>query len=261
MSTPSLLRRDVLGLPVSVTSYVQLASLLQGRLEAETTTVAFCNVHTVMSARRQERLSAVLSEFDVTAPDGMPLVWALRHLYNVSADRVHGPTCMRYLIDHGQAVGWRHFLLGSTPETLRALKSAIGRMFPEAEVAGSFAPPFEPLTKGDLDEITDAIRQAKANFVWVGLGMPKQELLIDEIRHRLRGAALLGVGAAFDLLAGNQPEAPDWMKKRGLEWVYRLAHEPGRLWRRYVIDNPLFMFLLARELLSRRIEALRSRAS
>jgi N-acetylglucosaminyldiphosphoundecaprenol N-acetyl-beta-D-mannosaminyltransferase len=245
-------RYDVFGSQISLTSYEGIYAKLLDPVDDSALTVAFSNVHTVMTARGSEQLAAALEEFDIAAPDGMPLVWALGRIHHLDAERVHGPTFMRYAIDHGREVGLSHFLVGSTPGTLAGLGYAIEVQYPGALVAGSLSPPFRDLEQEDLDEVVERVVASGARAIWVGMGMPKQELLIHEIRQRLPGCALLGVGAAFDLIAGNQPEAPHWMKRSGLEWVFRFAHEPRRLWRRYLVNNPYFLLLLIKELAQRR---------
>jgi N-acetylglucosaminyldiphosphoundecaprenol N-acetyl-beta-D-mannosaminyltransferase len=254
-------RFDVLGTAVSLSSYDHLFEALVPRLGRVTTTVAFCNVHSVMTARADEYLADAFERFDVTNPDGIPLVWALRRVHRLPAARVYGPTFMRVALERGQALGWRHFFLGSTEETLTRLTSEVNRRYPEAHIVGTYSPPFRELTQEDLDEITSAIDRTDADLVWVGMGMPKQELLIPRLAPALHGRALLGVGAAFDLLAGNQPEAPAWMQSRGLEWLFRLVHEPRRLWRRYLLNNPLFLVLLAGQIVRSRLRDLRFRES
>lgn len=254
-------RYQVLGLPVSLTTYEELLDLVATRLGRVTTTVAFCNVHSVMTARANENLASALGRFSVTSADGIPLVWALRAVHHLSAERVYGPTFMRMALERGQTSEWRHFFLGSTSETLQRLVANIPSHYPEVRIAGIYSPPFRELTEDDLREVIAAVEKTQADLVWVGMGMPKQELLIPRLTSALPGRAFLGVGAAFDLLAGNQPEAPAWMQKRGLEWLFRLAHEPRRLWRRYLVNNPLFLMLLAGQVASSRLRGLRFRES
>ncbi len=142
--------------------------------------------------------------------------------------------------DHSR---WRHYLYGSSPEVLEAIRRRILEVAPAAVVVGAKAPPFRPLTTAEEDVDVAAIRASKADIVWVGLGMPKQELWMHRVRDRLPGVALIGVGAAFDFLAGTKKQAPGWMQRSGLEWLYRLVHEPRRLWKRYIWNNPAYLML------------------
>lgn len=250
---------EVLGVDVTPVGYAQLVSIVRTRDADHVQTFAFCNVHSIMSARRSESLREALYSFDLRAPDGMPLVWAMNWLYGLQTTRTHGPTAMRHLLRHCQGSRWRHFLLGSTDATLARLVDSIQLEYPRAVIAGTYSPPFEPLTDSEVTRIAAAVDKSGANIVWVGMGMPKQELLIPRLASHLRGVSLLGVGAAFDIVSGVQPEAPHWMQGRGLEWLFRLAHEPKRLWQRYAINNPLFIALVARDFVARRLRRLLKR--
>jgi N-acetylglucosaminyldiphosphoundecaprenol N-acetyl-beta-D-mannosaminyltransferase len=149
--------------------------------------------------------------------------------------------------------GWRHYLYGSTPETLDTLKARIAEFAPDAEIVGSYSPPFRPATPEEDAADAARILAAGANVVWVGLGMPKQELWMYRIADQLPGTVVLGVGAAFDFLAGITKQAPPWMQRAGLEWLFRLSQEPRRLWRRYIWNNPAFALLAARQILATRL--------
>jgi N-acetylglucosaminyldiphosphoundecaprenol N-acetyl-beta-D-mannosaminyltransferase len=148
---------------------------------------------------------------------------------------------------------WSHFFYGSTDETLTKLVGAAEKLAPGVRIAGSYSPPFRPAIDNDLRADAARIRESGADLVWVGLGMPKQELWMDRVAVHLPGTALLGVGAAFDFLAGTVSQAPMWMQSSGLEWLYRFAQEPGRLWRRYIINNPHYLWLLGRDIIRSRL--------
>jgi N-acetylglucosaminyldiphosphoundecaprenol N-acetyl-beta-D-mannosaminyltransferase len=145
-----------------------------------------------------------------------------------------------------------HFFYGSSEETLSRLVAAARELAPDIRIAGSYSPPFKPTTDDDLQSDTTRIRESGADFVWVGLGMPKQELWMRRAADYLPGAVLLGVGAAFDFIAGTTPRAPAWMQSAGLEWLHRFGQQPGRLWRRYLVNNPAFMALLAAQVIRRK---------
>lgn len=248
-------RVDVVGSPISLTSYDEVVELLRHPPVDRALVVAVCNVHSVMSARRNRHIYEAIATADVATSDGQPVVWAIRAMYRPDQSRVYGPDLMRAAI---RARGLCHYLYGSTDETLQVLTRALQRINPEAAIVGRHSPPFRDLTPEELDADADRIRRSGANVVWVGLGMPKQELWMHAMRHRLPGIALVGVGAAFDLLSGRVPQAPPLLQRLGLEWAFRLVQEPRRLWRRYIFNNPAYLVLLAGQLVRHRSRAARS---
>jgi N-acetylglucosaminyldiphosphoundecaprenol N-acetyl-beta-D-mannosaminyltransferase len=239
---------SIVGIPISITSYDDVLRIIARRPKDEATVIAVCNVHSVMTARRNSELDRALKAAQVATPDGMPLVWALQVLADGRQQRVYGPDLMRTALRHGVDRGWKHYLYGGTPDKLDRLVERIKSFAPGAMVAGSSAPPFRPLHAAEEDAVIGDILASGADIVWVGIGMPKQELWMHRVRERLPGVTLIGVGAAFDLLSGAIPSAPPWIKRMGLEWLFRLRQEPRRLWRRYVINNPLYVVLLMRQL-------------
>jgi N-acetylglucosaminyldiphosphoundecaprenol N-acetyl-beta-D-mannosaminyltransferase len=245
-------KAPVVSTPISLTSYAEVLDLIDRRPADRALTIAFCNVHSVMTARRDPNVAGVLARMDVATSDGMPLVWMLRRLARAEQGRVYGPDLMEAALPHGVERGWKHYFYGASLETLQRLHRAAERLAPGVQIVGLHAPPYRELTPAEEDAIVADIRASGADVVWVGLGMPKQELWVDRMRDRLPGVALLAVGAAFDLLSGTVKQAPDWMQDRGLEWLYRLAKEPRRLWRRYLYNNPAFAVLVARDLLRQR---------
>ncbi len=245
-------RLPVLGVPISTTSYDEVLELIAARPDDRATTYAFCNVHAVMTARRSPELRRALERFDVTTSDGVPLVWTLRRLGAPDQTRVYGPDLMELALPYGLERGWTHYLYGATEETLDRLVDAAARLAPGVRIVGRHAPPFRPMTAAEEAVDVARIRDSGADCVWVGLGLPKQELWVDRNRDRLPGQAVLAVGAAFDLLAGTVPQAPDWLQDRGLEWAYRLAQEPRRLWRRYLWNNPAYAVLATAQVLRHR---------
>ena len=243
---------DILGTSIATTSYAEVLEAI-GRPPVDRAQLfAFCNVHSVMTARRDHDVRAALDLMDTASPDGMPLVWVLRRRGRKSQPRVYGPDLMELALPYGVDRGWRHFFYGTTDETLDRLTESARKLAPGIRIVGRDAPPYRPLTPAEEDDIVDRIRNSGANVVWVGLGMPKQELWMQSVRDRLPGISLMGVGAAFDLLSGTVPQAPDWLQDRGLEWAYRLWREPRRLWRRYLINNPAFAVLAVAETLQHR---------
>ena len=254
MTPPSFpAKSDVAGTPVSLTSYDEMLDVLEHRPRDRATVVTVCNVHSVMSSRRDPALAAAISGSEIATPDGVPLVWTLRRTARPGQQRVYGPELMRRFLVTGVAKGWKHYFYGSTQEPLLRLEEAARREAPGVQIVGSESPPFRPLTDEEETAVIERFRSSGADFVWVGLGMPKQELWMNTVRDRMPGIALLGVGAAFDFLAGTKRQAPAWMQRAGLEWLFRLASEPRRLWRRYLWNNPAFLFLMFRQVLSTRL--------
>jgi N-acetylglucosaminyldiphosphoundecaprenol N-acetyl-beta-D-mannosaminyltransferase len=177
----------------------------------------------------------------------------LRLTNQPSQDRVYGPELMRQALQHGVERGWRHFLYGTTPNTLDRLRRAIERFAPGALIVGQMAPPFRDLTAAESSATVAELRSSGADVVWVGLGMPRQEKWMHQVASRLPGMTLVGVGAAFDLLSGTVRQAPPALQRVGLEWAFRLWQEPRRLWRRYALNNPLFLALATDQLIRHRL--------
>lgn len=202
--------------------------------------VHLCNAYTLSLAVRDPRLNEGLARSTRNHPDGMPLVWlgrrlGLRHL----DQRVYGPELMRRVLDHGRTTGLRHVLFGGDPNTLERLVEAIGREWEGTHVV-AMPTPFTD----DLETFAAAaprIAAVQPDIVWVGLGTPKQDLVVDRLSSELPDAAVVAIGAAFDFLAGTKRQSPPWLGAIGLEWAYRLAAEPRRLWRRYLIGNARFI--------------------
>jgi N-acetylglucosaminyldiphosphoundecaprenol N-acetyl-beta-D-mannosaminyltransferase len=242
-------RLDVLGARISATTLEELVAFVVDAARADPAEparlVLFCNVHSVMTARRLTALRDVIDGADVAAPDGMPLVWALRTLHGRRLPgRATGPDAMLAVLEGGRAAGLRHYLLGGSTQSLDALVHRLHeRLGAGLLIAGTEAPPVAPVEAFDVPGIAARVRQSRARVLWVGLGMPKQELLMARLAPELPGVVLLGVGAAFDFHAGVVRQAPRWMRERGLEWVHRLGQEPRRLLPRYLGNNPAFLAL------------------
>jgi len=242
-------KAPVVGTPISLTSYDEMLDLLDQRSGDGAIVVAVCNVHSVMSARGNPDLARALNSAHVATPDGVPIVWTLRRTANPGQQRVYGPDLMERAFAESGGRDWRHYLYGSTPETLAMLEERIATVAPNADIVGSYSPPFRPPTPEEDAADAARILSTGANIVWVGLGMPKQELWMHRVAPQLPGTVVLGVGAAFDFLAGVTKQAPPWMQRAGLEWLFRLSQEPRRLWRRYVWNNPAFAAMATLQIL------------
>jgi N-acetylglucosaminyldiphosphoundecaprenol N-acetyl-beta-D-mannosaminyltransferase len=210
-------------------------------------------VNLVMSAHEEPRTMSAVLDATLAVPDGMPLVWALRALGHARATRVYGPDLMLGFCARAAAAGTPMYLYGGRDEAALGLLTArLCERFPGLRIAGGFSPPFRELTPEEERRVVSDIDTSGAKVVWVGIGQPKQERWMHHMRPRLQAPLLVGVGAAFDFHAGLVPQAPHWMQRSGLEWSYRLAREPRRLWRRYARYNPAFMVGFARQYLRER---------
>jgi N-acetylglucosaminyldiphosphoundecaprenol N-acetyl-beta-D-mannosaminyltransferase len=217
----------------------------------ESRSVCICNVHSVVTAAQDPSFMAVLNGADMATPDGMPVAWMLRALGRRGQARINGPDLMwRYLAEaerRGQVVSF----YGSTDATLERLLQALRHVFPKLRVGAVISPPFRALSAEEEQGYRQRIEDAGTAVLFVGLGCPKQERWMAAQRGRLN-AVMVGVGAAFDYHAGTIVRAPLWMQRSGLEWLHRLASEPRRLWRRYLVTNSVYLWLAARQLLSGR---------
>src|SRR4029077_12080805 len=211
--------------------------------------IAVTGMHGVMEARHDPRFKRVLAEADLVVPDGMPLVWIGKLRGYVLQRRVYGPELMLEFCRKTANIGWRHFFYGGDAGVAEGLVESLAKSCPGIQIAGTYCPPFRPLTVEEDAQIVDAIHLAAPDVLWVGLSTPKQEMWMREHRDRLGVPVMVGVGAAFDFLSARKRQAPKWMREHGLEWLFRVLQEPRRLWRRYLVDGAKFVFLVGLELL------------
>jgi len=234
----------VLSLPLHTVDCGTAAGLiLEWALRNESRVACAANVHMVMEARDDPRLRDKLKGSDLSVPDGMPLVWALRAV-GERVWHVRGADLARELCRRAQDAGVPIGLYGATPATLAAFQHVLREDYPALQISFAASPPFRQLTEEEDRATIEAIRESGVRILLVGLGCPKQELWMMEHRGQLQ-CVMLGIGAAFDFLAGTKPQAPRWMQRFGLEWTFRLLTDPRRLWRRYLKHNPRFLGLLA----------------
>lgn len=251
VSPQERLRRPVLGVPIdAVTASQALRSIAGWARERQSRIVCICNVHSVVTAARDAELQAAIATADLATPDGAPVAWMLRRQRVAWQRRVSGPDLMESCCDEFARSGESIYLLGGTEATLAALRARLLERWPTLRIAGTDAPPFRPLTAQEDAEIVRRINDSGAGVVWVGLGCPKQERWMAAHRGSVH-AVMVGVGAAFDFHAGTVPRAPRWMRESGLEWLHRLASEPRRLGRRYLVTNTVFLWAAAWQLLRR----------
>jgi N-acetylglucosaminyldiphosphoundecaprenol N-acetyl-beta-D-mannosaminyltransferase len=263
-STPvSPPRGEVLGIPLALGDYDSVGDWIEEMVRLrQPGYVTAAAVHLVMRAQEDEELRAAVLGASLVVPDGQPLVWALRLLGHPEIrERVYGPELMLRCCARAAANGTRMYLYGGRSEgVLVALALNLRTRFPGLQIVGAYSPPhvagnaWAPFREPTADEdrrLAEEIDGSGAEIVWVGTGQPRQELWMARMRPQLRAPMLIGVGAAFDFHAGLVSQAPPWLGRHGLEWAYRLAREPRRLWRRYTRYNPRFVVAIARELATR----------
>ena len=215
--------------------------------------VCVCNVHTVMASTEDLELREALSHSSMNLPDGQPLVWAIKALGHSLPGRVYGPELMSRACARAAATGQRFYLYGGRNQgALVQLTLNLRRSYPGLQIVGGYSPPHRSLTTDEHDSVVEEINKSRPDVVWVGIGVPKQEKWMAAFRASLDAPVLIGVGAAFDFHAGLVPQAPNWLQEAGLEWAYRLVHEPRRLWRRYLRYNPMFVIAFARQFVTTR---------
>ena len=238
-------RVNVLGVGVSAVTKDLALETIDGWIDRrDPNYVCVTGVHGVIESQRDERLRHIHNAAGLVTPDGMPLVW-LSHLKGFRhVERGYGPDLMLALCEHSVEKGYRHYFYGGAEGVPQQLASNLQQWFPGLQVAGTYSPPFRPLTEAEDAQVVEMINEANPDIAWVGLSTPKQERWMAAHVGRLNAPVLLGVGAAFDFHTGRKPQAPSWMQRSGLEWLFRLMTEPRRLWKRYLINNPLFVTLV-----------------
>jgi N-acetylglucosaminyldiphosphoundecaprenol N-acetyl-beta-D-mannosaminyltransferase len=244
--------RRILGMRVDATSYAHAAQeILRWARKGESRYVCVATVNNVIEAHDDPDYRAIMEAADLVTPDGMPLVWGLRLLGVTTATRVYGPdltpVVCQLAAEQGVPVGF----YGGTEDVLEDLTTRLLQRFPGLKITHRASPPFRPLTPEEERRTVEDLERSGARILFVGLGTPKQERWMAAHRHKVH-AAMLGVGAAFDFLAGRKRQAPRVVQRLGLEWLYRLVQEPGRLWRRYLYRNPRFVALFGAQLLRER---------
>lgn len=239
----------VLGVPLALTDYERTmdwmdATIATGRQGY----VCVAATHTVVACQDDPELRDAVHGASLVVPDGQPVVWAMNALGHDLPSRVYGPDLMAKYCERSARTGARLFLYGGRNQgALVQLALNLRRQHPGLQIVGGYSPPFRELSDEERDAVVAEIDHARPDVVWVGIGVPKQEKWMAEMRPRLDAPVLVGVGAAFDFHAGLVPQAPAWMQAAGLEWLFRLLQEPRRLWRRYLTYNPRFVLGFARQ--------------
>lgn len=241
-------RVNILGVGAMPLDLAKAAETLERwRTERQREYVCLISVHGLVVAQRDPAIRNALNRSGMAAEDGMPLVWWSRLAGFGQARRVCGSDLLDTVCAYGLPRGYRHYFYGASPQVVELLTDRLRRRHPGLIIAGYRSPPFRPLTAAEAADDIAAINEARPDFVWIGLGMPKQEKWMVEHLGKIDATALIGVGAAFDFHAGTKPRAPIWMQRSGLEWLFRLMTEPRRLAHRYLIDNALFIGYMLRQ--------------
>lgn len=240
--TPAATRVNVLGVGVSAINMdLALARVREALEKNEKGYVCVTGVHGVSEAQTDAGFRRTLNQAFLCTPDGMPLVWVGRWQGQKQMDRVYGPDLMLAIMELSEKTGWRHFFYGGANGTAVALREKLEKRFPKLQVAGTYEPPFRPLNAGEQAHLSEMLQASRPDIMWIGLSTPKQERFMAEYLPKLNVTLMFGVGAAFDFHAGKVRQAPRWMQRSGLEWLFRLCCEPRRLWKRYFKNNPLFV--------------------
>jgi N-acetylglucosaminyldiphosphoundecaprenol N-acetyl-beta-D-mannosaminyltransferase len=204
--------------------------------------VCVTGVHGIMESQRDEALRRIHNRAGLVTPDGMPLVWLARLSGQSHVERVYGPDLMLACCERSVLKGYKHFLYGGGQGVAPRLAQRLCGRFPGLIVSGTYTPPFRPLSDDEDEAIVRAINEVDPDIIWIGLSTPKQERWMYAHLGRLRAPVMIGVGAAFDFHAGLKRQAPRWVQRSGLEWLFRFGAEPRRLWRRYLRNNPAFIW-------------------
>jgi N-acetylglucosaminyldiphosphoundecaprenol N-acetyl-beta-D-mannosaminyltransferase len=236
---------NVLGTRVGAHNLASAVALLAAWMQAPETGRYVCvtGVHGVMEGLGDSAIQAAHNRADAVVPDGMPLTWVGRWQGHQAMDRVYGPDLMLAVLRAGCQPGWTHYFYGGKPGVAEALQACLTARFPGVKVVGAYGPPFRPLNPQEESKILADINHLRPDCVWIGLSTPKQELLMARWKSLgVQAKVMLGVGAAFDFHTGRVRQAPSWMQRAGLEWLFRLCMEPRRLAPRYLRNNPLFVW-------------------
>jgi len=251
-------KTTLMGFPLSLGSYGEFVEAICTQAGQHTSGyVCVANVHMFVEASMDRNFFRVMEHASIVTPDGKPLTWALYALRGIRQPRAAGMDLLPELLEAAAHRELRVYFYGSTPEVLARTREYLDRHYPSTMVAGMYSPPFRPLTPAEETDVIKTINRSGAHLVFVVLGCPKQEAWMASMKGRVQ-ATMIGIGGALPVLIGDQRRAPRWMQRAGLEWFYRLAQDPRRLFKRYFVTNTLFIYWMGRELL-RRLSLVRSR--
>ena len=247
--SPAIPRFNVLGVSVSAMDLrIATDAILEAARARRKGYICVTGVHGITEAQNDAEFRRILNGSFLNTTDGMPLVWLGRHHVKPEVQRVYGPDLMNEIFAATQTVNFKHFLYGGAPGVAEELKAKLEARFPGVQIAGTRTPPFRPLNGSEKSVLAAQVRAAAPDMMWVGLSTPKQERFMAEYLPQLDVTLMAGVGAAFDFHSGRVRQAPRWIQRSGFEWLYRMGCEPRRLARRYLVNNPLFLWRIAGQL-------------
>ncbi|MDB5409353.1 MAG: glycosyltransferase [Rhodospirillales bacterium] len=248
-SAPRISTVDILGVKVSAINLGKCLTAIDAWIDArQQSYVCVADAHAIMESHWDDQFRQIHNAAALVTPDGMPLVWLCRLAGYRDSDRVYGPDLLLALCEHSVSRGYRHFFYGGGPGVAQELALRLSERFPALVIAGTASPPFRVLSDGEMLDAAREINSTRPDIVWVGLSTPKQERWMQRQLGHVEAPILIGIGAAFDFHSGRKPQAPRWMQRGGLEWLFRLGTEPRRLWRRYLTSLPMFAILALQQL-------------
>ena len=240
----------ILNTTISEISLVEVSNILNSKNSLK---VAICNTNTVVRSYRDNQLSKIINSFDIKTPDGFPIAKSSSILYKNGQSRVDGYNVLLTTINDGLSKNTSHYFYGSNDLVLKKLIEKLKNEFPDINIVGSFSPPVGSYQELAEEEYAKDIIETKPDIVWVSLGFPKQELFINLFQQKYSMESnLVGIGAVFEWVAGTKIKAPEFLANLGMEWIFRLAQEPKRLFRRYFVDNFLFLYLITKQYISKK---------
>ncbi len=238
---------DILGVKISATNLADSCDFIENKIRAhDSSYICIAPVATIVDCQKDHEYLEVINNASMTTPDGMPVVWLGKFKGYKQVSRTYGPDLLDRFCRLGCSRGYSHYFYGGTQKTNQLLEKKLKEKYPEINIVGRYAPPFRKIKEEESFEILEQINTLKPDVLWVGLGSPKQDFWMAQHQKLLDVGVMIGVGAAFDFIAGTKKQAPVWMQKTGLEWLFRLFSEPKRLWKRYLIGNSLFILYLIR---------------
>ncbi len=246
MNKESIKKVNVLGVPISAVTLEQAVNIMEEWIkQRDQHYICVAPVYSVALCQTDPTIKQIFKNAGMVTPDGMGLVWAMRVLGHSQKERIYGPDLMLKFSEVAAKKGYTNFYYGGGLGIAEKLAQEMKERFRGLEIVGTFTPPFRPLTPKEDKVVTEMINKAKPDVVWIGISTPKQDLWMAEHIGKINAPVMVGVGAAFNFFSGEVKQAPKWMQKSGLEWLFRLSQEPGRLWYRYLAYNPLFVLNLA----------------
>jgi N-acetylglucosaminyldiphosphoundecaprenol N-acetyl-beta-D-mannosaminyltransferase len=262
MSDPQIRRANVLGVGVHAVNLSRALSLIESALSSgRKNYICVTGVHGVVEAQKDSSLRAILNSSFLTVPDGRPTVWVGWIQHFAEMDQVGGPELMLELCRRSPQKGYSHFLFGGQPGVVEELSASLREKFPGIRIVGTYTPPFRPLDAREEGHLIRMVAESAPDIFWVGISTPKQERFMFQYLPKLETKLMVGVGAAFDFHTGRAKLAPPWMQKAGLAWFHRLCQDPRRLWKRYALNIPWFLWAITLQLLGWRTCSIEDRAA